>query len=357
MLLLSFVAVTVVSLVIDPQQAKPEPADSNKPVTTTLVQAMPRSEQQRIAGEWADVAAQLGVRASHSLKDALREPLELWKQRKPHSAGKSAKDAPVTATLMAALTGSDSAREGTVREVVATAKALGVPPGDGMADAARTLAAQAQRHRDAAEANRARVQQAAQAMGVGETADLAAAARELRRHAEDSRTAQTPTTAELQQIARLLQVPADSNLAKAVADRLRQAEDAARAAQARISQLESARTAASSDRRGFGPLPCWESAPNQPEFLYTISHHSGTFRIEPAWPSNRRAELDRLPAFTALAGRALSASQFEADAVPIYTHSRANQCRYFVNFVLGPGGTVDGLEVVERYFYVRRIKR
>ena len=107
---------------------------------------------------------------------------------------------------------------------------------------------------------------------------------------------------------------------------------------------------------GLDHPPCWaDPETGTIQYLYRITIHEQTLRIEPAWPDSRSNDIRAIPGALNLAGQTLDLETFKVKAEPVYQWSNAHECRHFVRIHDDPLTTKHtfktALLTIESVFY------
>ncbi|MFN3076556.1 MAG: hypothetical protein ABT940_06730 [Alphaproteobacteria bacterium] len=101
---------------------------------------------------------------------------------------------------------------------------------------------------------------------------------------------------------------------------------------------------------------CWTSEDGSVESLYTITLSRGSIRVEADWTPEQYGKVGAKPMFEVLRNRDWTLTEFEARARPIYNLSVRNKCRYYVQLYRNIEATPEEQDVVEKFFYVKKLR-
>lgn len=107
---------------------------------------------------------------------------------------------------------------------------------------------------------------------------------------------------------------------------------------------------------GLDHPPCWaDPETGAIHYLYRITIHEQTLRIEAAWPGSRSGDANAIPGAVNLAGQTLDLDTFKAKADPVLQWSKTHECRHFVRIHDDPLTTKrtfkTALLTIESVFY------
>ena len=107
---------------------------------------------------------------------------------------------------------------------------------------------------------------------------------------------------------------------------------------------------------GLDHPPCWADAQSGAvEYLYSITLYENKMKIVAAWPEHRKADLRLIPGAEKLAGTTVTLEQLDRQVAPLFTWSKAHNCRHFVRIKDDSKTSKDAFKrqmlAVEAYFY------
>ena len=107
---------------------------------------------------------------------------------------------------------------------------------------------------------------------------------------------------------------------------------------------------------GLDHPPCWaNSKTGAIEYLLTITLFEQKMSITAAWPKHREKDSELIPGLQQLVGKSVTQAQFKQQVQPIFSWSKAHECRHFVQIIDDQETSKEAFKqqlfAIEAYFY------